>query len=213
MVLTLGQGGHREAACCTRGMRTDAAVVLGSAAISERSAMRPAMPLPKRPGVRTRHRVGRRASGRARPAVPTTATKDRTMKSAAAALALALIAAAPAPAAALEPLSQERYINDRLIAARIADRIRRNCDSLDARIIYAYSQARALKRYAEKKGYSEAEIETFLDSEADRARIYAVAEDYLTRQGAREGDGESFCRIGRAEIAAGTVTGSLLVAR
>ena len=42
------------------------------------------------------------------------------MRTAAAALALALIAAAPA--AALEPLSQERYINDRLIAARVADR-------------------------------------------------------------------------------------------
>lgn len=134
------------------------------------------------------------------------------MRTAAGALALAL-SAAPASAAALEPLSQERYINDRLIAARVADRIRTTCDSLDARMIYAFTQARALKRYAEDKGYSEAEIEAFLDSKEDRARIYAVAEDYLTRQGAREGDPESFCRIGQAEIAAGSVIGSLLVSK
>lgn len=133
------------------------------------------------------------------------------MRTAAAALALTLVAATPA--AALEPLSQERYINDRLISARVADRIRRTCDSLDGRIIYAYSQARALKRYAQQKGYSEAEIEAFLDSEADRARIYAAAEDYLARQGAREGDRESFCRVGRAEIEARSIIGSLLVAR
>lgn len=133
------------------------------------------------------------------------------MKAAAAAIALALTAAGPATA--LEPLSQERYINDRLIAARVADRIRRNCDSIDGRIIYAYSQARALKRYAEQKGYSAAEIDAFLDSKQDRARIYAVAEDYLKRQGAREGDPESFCRVGRAEIEGRSIIGSLLVAK
>ena len=55
-------------------------------------------------------------------------------------LPLALIGAVLAsPAAALEPLSQEKYINDRLIAARIADRIRRTCPTIDGRILYALS--------------------------------------------------------------------------
>ena len=129
-------------------------------------------------------------------------------------IAIALTAATlAAPALALEPLPQERYINDRLIAARVADRVRRECPSINARIVYARSQARALKRYAENKGYSSSEIDAFLDSKQDKARIYAAAEDYLTRNGARKGDAESFCRIGRNEIASKSVAGSLLVAK
>ena len=129
-------------------------------------------------------------------------------------IAIALTAATlAAPALALEPLAQERYINDRLIAARVADRVRRECPSINARIVYAWSQARALKRYAENKGYSSSEIDAFLDSKQDKARIYAAAEDYLTRNGARKGDAESFCRIGRNEIASKSVAGSLLVAK
>lgn len=127
--------------------------------------------------------------------------------------AMMAVAALATPAAALEPLSQERYINDRLIAARIADRIRRECPSIDARLIYAYSQARALERYALDKGYSRQQVDAFLDSKADRKRIYAVAEDYMARNGVRDGDAESYCRLGRQEIANGTVTGSLLVAK
>lgn len=129
-------------------------------------------------------------------------------------LPLALIGALLAtPAAALESLSREKYINDRLIAARIADRIRRTCPSIDGRILYAYGEARKLKTYARNKGYSNAQIDAFLDSKDDKTRIYAVAEDYLKRKGAKPGDPQSFCAIGRQEIANKTIIGSLLVAK
>ena len=128
-------------------------------------------------------------------------------------MTLAAAAALAVPAAALEPLSQERYINDRLIAARIADRIRRECPSIGARMIYAYSQARALERYALDKGYSREQVDAFLDSKDERKRIYAVADDYMARNGVKKGDPESYCRLGRQEIANRTVTGSLLVAK
>ncbi|MDO5613196.1 MAG: DUF5333 domain-containing protein [Paracoccus sp. (in: a-proteobacteria)] len=115
------------------------------------------------------------------------------------------------PAAALEPLSQERYINDRLVAARVADLIRRGCPSIDGRLVYAWSQARALKRYAERKGYSAAEIDAFLDSRADKDRIYATADTYLRQNNATDEAG--LCRLGREEIGRRSVTGSLLVAK
>ena len=130
-----------------------------------------------------------------------------------AAAMVATLALTGTQAGALEPLAQEKYINDRLIAARIADRIRRECPSIDARMIYAFMQARELKKYARGKGYSEAQIDAFLDSRADKDRIYAVAEDYMDRNGVTAGDAESFCRLGREEIARGTVTGSLLSAK
>lgn len=118
-----------------------------------------------------------------------------------------------APALALEPLAQEKYINDRLIAARIADRIRRECPAYNARMVYAYGQARALKSYARNKGYSEAQIDAFLDSKDDKRRIYAVAEDYLTRRGAVKGDAQSFCRVGAQEFANNSYVATFLVAR
>ncbi|MTH76260.1 DUF5333 domain-containing protein [Paracoccus aestuariivivens] len=128
----------------------------------------------------------------------------------------AMIAAtlcAAGPAVALEPLSQEKYINDRLIAARIADRIRRNCPTIDARMLYAYGEARKLKSYAEKKGYSREQIDAFLDNKSEKKRIYGVAEEFLTRKGAKADDPQSFCAIGKAEIDRRSVIGSLLVAK
>lgn len=126
---------------------------------------------------------------------------------------IAAMLLAAVPAAALEPLSQEKHVNDSLIAARIADRIRRECPTINARILYAYGEARKLKRYAQDKGYSAQQIDAFLDSKEDKKRIYAVAEEYLTSKGAKKGDPQSFCAIGRQAIADHNLIGSLLVAK
>ena len=117
------------------------------------------------------------------------------------------------PAAALEPLAQEAYVNDRLVQARVADLLRRGCPTIDARLIRAFSEARALKRYALDKGYSDAQIEAFLDSKDDRKRIYAAADRYMVENGVVNGQPDTFCRLGRDEIARQTVAGSLLSAR
>jgi Family of unknown function (DUF5333) len=123
---------------------------------------------------------------------------------------LALMMGMATPAMALPPLSENTYINDRLVQARVADRIRKECPSIAARFAYAYSQARALKQYALDQGYSEAEIEAFLDSKADKARVKAAAEEYLAANGVVQGDAQSFCTLGKREIANQTVAGSLI---
>lgn len=128
-------------------------------------------------------------------------------------LAAAAAVTFASPAIAREPLAQERYINDRLIAARIADEIRNNCPSLGGRLVYAWSQARALQDYALKKGYPRAEIEAYIKDKGQKKRLFAIADDYMARNGVRPGDAESYCRLGRQEMANGTVTGSLLVAK
>ena len=107
----------------------------------------------------------------------------------AAALALATLTT---PAAALEPLSQNAYVNDRLVQARVADVVRRNGPSIDARLVRAFSEARALKRHARNQGYSEAQIDAFLDSRADRQRIYAEADRYMVENGVLNGQPETF---------------------
>ncbi|MFN3273506.1 MAG: DUF5333 domain-containing protein [Paracoccus sp. (in: a-proteobacteria)] len=126
-------------------------------------------------------------------------------------IAVALLAATPAAAQA--PLAQNAYVTDRLMQARVADLVRRGCPSIDARMVRAFREARALKRYALDQGYSEAQIDAFLDSREDRQRIYAQADRYMVERGVVNGQPDTFCRLGRDEIARQTVAGSLLSAR
>lgn len=134
------------------------------------------------------------------------------MRRVAAVLCFVMVASASA-AEALPPLSQNDYINHRLISARVADRIRKTCPNISARIFYAYSQARALERYALRLGYSQAEIDAFIDSDTEKTRVKAAAEEYLKANGATPGNIPGFCTLGRTEIAKKSVAGSLLRAR
>ena len=123
---------------------------------------------------------------------------------------LGLTLALATPSFALPPLSENAYINDRLIQARVADRIRKECDTINARFAYAYSQARALQQYARDQGYSDDQIDAFLDSDAEKKRVKAAAEAYLAANGVTQGDAASFCALGAREIANKTVAGSLI---
>lgn len=121
------------------------------------------------------------------------------------------IATASAPAAeAREPLSAEAHVTRQLVAARVADRIRRECPSIGANMVRAFAAAQALKAYAQGKGYSDAEIDTFLKDRTERERIYAQAEAYMAARGVRPGDVQSYCALGYAEIEARSVAGSLI---
>ncbi|MBK8440954.1 MAG: DUF5333 domain-containing protein [Rhodobacter sp.] len=123
-------------------------------------------------------------------------------------IVLALVLAMPA--FALEPINKEPYINATLLQGFIADKIADNCPTLSPRNLRALNELEKLKNYALKKGYSAAEIRAFVTSKAEKARGKADAAEWLKEAGAVEGDGESFCKIGRDEIARGTLAGRLL---
>lgn len=131
----------------------------------------------------------------------------------AAAALVASLGPATATAAAQVPLAQNSYITDRLVQARVADLVRRGCPSIDARMVRAFREARALKRHALDQGYTEAQIDAFLDSREERSRIYAQADRYMRDRGVVNGQPDTFCRLGRDEIARQTIAGSLLSAR
>ncbi|AUH35564.1 DUF5333 domain-containing protein [Paracoccus tegillarcae] len=128
-------------------------------------------------------------------------------------IVVAALMSGTTPALAQAPMDQDKYLNDRLVAARVADRIRRECPSIDLRLVAAYSQARGLQKYAREQGNSDAAIDEYLDSRSVKDRIYGIADTYLAQQGATAGDAESYCRVGRDEIAKNTVSGSLLNAK
>ena len=122
-------------------------------------------------------------------------------------LILSLLAA---PAHALEPINMEPHINESLIAGRVGDIIRNTCPTISARMVVVYSKLKALERYARDKGYSEADFQAFRDDKVEKNRMKAQAAEYLRAAGAVEGDAESYCRVGRDEIAKGSLIGELL---
>ncbi|MBE0555235.1 MAG: DUF5333 domain-containing protein [Rhodobacteraceae bacterium] len=127
-----------------------------------------------------------------------------------AALTLAAFAVLSAPAMAKVPLEDNQHITDSLMAGRVADVIRSTCPSISARMVTAYSKLEDLKKYAVDQGYTEAEVKAFLKDKSQKDRIKALAADYLAKAGAVEGDVESYCVAGRAEIDKGTLAGSML---
>lgn len=121
-----------------------------------------------------------------------------------------LVALLATPGFAQTPLNQEAHINDSLIAAQVADTIRKTCPSISAKMFTVLSKLNDLEDYARDKGYTEADVKAFLKDKTEKTRIKASAKTYLANAGAVDGDAESYCTVGRAEIEKGTLAGSLL---
>lgn len=127
-----------------------------------------------------------------------------------AAMLLGLFLAGAALAEGKVPLAQEPHIRDSLVAGRVADVLRNECGSLHARMLLVLSKLDDLKDYAVAQGYTEAEVKAFLKDRKQKDAMKALAADYLAQAGAVAGDEESYCRVGKEEIAKGTLAGSLL---
>jgi hypothetical protein len=123
-----------------------------------------------------------------------------------------LLLAAPVAgfAQAQVSLSEETHINQSLMAAVVGDNIRKTCPTISARMIVAYSKAKELERYAIAKGYKKEAVEAFLKDKTEKARVKKMAAEYMTANGVVEGDVESYCKLGRAEIEKRSLIGSLL---
>ena len=127
--------------------------------------------------------------------------------------AMAVFAMTTVSASALTPLPKEYHINQSLMSGVVADNIRKACPSISARMIVAWGKLNALKSYAIRKGYSEPEVRAFLKDPKEKARVKTMAADYLKAHGAVAGDSESYCAVGREEIAKKSLIGQMLRAR
>jgi Family of unknown function (DUF5333) len=125
-------------------------------------------------------------------------------------LGFAAMLAIATPALALEPLPEETHINDSLRAGRIGDVIRKTCPTMHARMFVVLNKIEDLKRYALDKGYARDEVEAFIKNPDQKNRLKAEAAAYLANAGAVEGNPESYCKVGRDEIAKGSLIGELL---
>ncbi|SMY07794.1 DUF5333 domain-containing protein [Flavimaricola marinus] len=116
-----------------------------------------------------------------------------------------------AGATAAKPgLNNEARITNGLIDTAIAYEIGRKCDSLEPRIIQGINFLYELRSHAQSLGYTSAEIDSYIENDAEKDRLEAIARDRLRALGGVEGEWETYCEVGRAQIAAGTQIGRLL---
>ena len=97
-----------------------------------------------------------------------------------------------------------------LLNIGIANEIREICPSISARMVRAALRLNSIQNEAEGMGYTQAEIDAFRKSEANKAAMRAEGETYMKNNGVVKGDAETYCALGRAEIAKSSQIGRLL---
>ena len=100
-----------------------------------------------------------------------------------------------------------------LFALALADQIRTRCDTIEARTLRSTAFVLSLYNRARDHGFTRDQIRAFQRADSTEARMTAEVMAYFASNGVREGEAETYCALGRAEIAAGTQAGELLRAR
>lgn len=110
-------------------------------------------------------------------------------------------------------LYDENDINQGLLVIAVADKIRRSCDSIRGRLFTARSYVNGLKDVAVSRGYSDDEIDSYINDSDGKAEMRLRRNAYFESKGASNLDHESLCVLGRAEIARQSQIGKLLKAK
>ncbi|KIC48495.1 DUF5333 domain-containing protein [Tateyamaria sp. ANG-S1] len=127
------------------------------------------------------------------------------------AMTMALILSLTAGIASAKPhLRDVPEIDGTLLAVGIADEIRKNCPDISARMLRAYTLVTGLKDKARAMGYSDAEIDAYRKSDAEKNRLKGARKAYLDAAGVTPGQPAGYCALGRAEIERGGQIGALL---
>lgn len=127
-------------------------------------------------------------------------------------LCLALSAGA-AGASANPGLAHEDDINSGLFVVAVAEKIQRECDSIAPRFFAARSYLVRLKDMAAERGYSEREIDSYVNDDAEKAKMRKRRNEYFYARGASNHDPDSLCVLGHAEIDRQSQIGILLRAK
>lgn len=107
-------------------------------------------------------------------------------------------------------LKDEPTVSEGLIAVGMAYEISEQCDGISARLFRGLSYLNGLKGEARDLGYSNSQIDAYVDDKAEKNRLEGVARDRLTQLGVVADDPASYCAVGRDQIAANTRVGWLL---
>lgn len=128
-------------------------------------------------------------------------------------IAVVTVALMATSVAAKPPLRDVPAVDDALLDLGLADRIRKECPDISARMLRALGYLNNIQQTAKSLGYSDAEIDAYRKSDAEKARMKARGAAYLKANGVDTSDPQSYCTLGRAEIQKSSRIGSLLRAK
>ena len=117
------------------------------------------------------------------------------------------------PAAALQPLHENPTVLSGFYSIGLADEVRENCPTIDARIFRAIGYLRSLKRYALNQGYTDQDIDELTDNKAEKKKLKKKILADLAARGATPETPEGYCTVGLEEIAKDSAAGKLLRAK
>ncbi|WP_341366713.1 DUF5333 domain-containing protein [Yoonia sp. BS5-3] len=107
-------------------------------------------------------------------------------------------------------LKDVQYVRDGIIHVGMAYEISERCDSLRPRTLRGLGFLNSLRDHARDLGYSDDQIDDYVNDRAEKDRLEGMARAELARLGANADDDASFCAVGRAQMAANTRVGWLL---
>ena len=128
-------------------------------------------------------------------------------------LALSIVVAAVGFAGAVSAqsaLKDVQRIRDGIIHVGMAYEISERCDSLRPRTFRGISFLNSLKNHANELGFSDAEVDAYVNDDAEKDRLEGIARQQLANLGAEAGNDASYCAVGRAQMDANTRVGWLL---
>ncbi|MGJ8545113.1 MAG: DUF5333 domain-containing protein [Sulfitobacter sp.] len=117
------------------------------------------------------------------------------------------------PVAAKPPLREVAEIDNAVFEVAVADKISKECPSISPRKIKGGFFLMRLKDRANDLGYSDAEIDAYRKSDAEKARMKAKGAFFFAAKGVDTSDPQSYCALGVAEIQKSSRIGSLLKAK
>ena len=120
------------------------------------------------------------------------------------------IAAGASGATELPPLEDNQRVRYEFLSAAVGDEIRKNCPTISHRMMRVLYRFGELKNYALSLGYTRDDFSRIRKSQEAKAQLTALRDRYLEKHGVKQGDVESYCRLGREEIEKNTLTGWLL---
>ena len=101
-------------------------------------------------------------------------------------------------------------VTEGLISAAMVIRLGKRCDSVSVRRLRGLNFLHGLRQHLRDMGYTNQEIDAYIDDEDEEERLEDIAFQRLRDLGAIDDDGPSHCAVARSQMAQGTLVGSFL---
>ena len=107
-------------------------------------------------------------------------------------------------------LKDVAHVREGIIAVGMAVELSDKCGSISPRTLRGINYLRGLQDHARGLGFSQAQIDAYVDDKSEKNRLEGIARTRLADMGVVNGQESTYCAVGRAQISQGTAVGRLL---